>query len=91
MSRPRSPRFVVAGLSLYLLVVANWPLWLELARIGGAPSLYLTPVAIMAVLVLFGTAAVLALTAWTRGMKPLWFAVVLVAAVAQHYMLTYRV
>ena len=67
-------------MSLYLLLVANWPLWLELARIGGAPSLYLTPIAIMAVLVLFGTAAVLALTAWTRGMKPVWFAVVLVAA-----------
>ncbi|MGF6525819.1 lipid A ethanolaminephosphotransferase [Variovorax sp. PvP013] len=91
LSRPRSPRFVVGVLSLYLLVAANWPLWLELARIDGAPSLYLRSIATMAVLAGFGTAAVLALTAWTRGMKPLWFTVVLVAAVAQHYMLTYRV
>lgn len=72
-------------------MAANWPLWIELARIGGAPSLYLRSIATMAVLVGFGTAAVLALTAWTRGMKPLWFTVVLVAAVAQHYMLTYSV
>ena len=64
---------------------------MELARIGGAPSLYLRSIATMAMLVGFGTAAVLALTAWTHGMKPVWFAVVLVAAVAQHYMLTYRV
>ena len=91
LSRPRSPRFIVGMLSLYLLLAANWPLWFELARIDGAPSLYLRSIAMMAVLVGFGTAAVLALTAWTRGMKPVWFAVVLVAAVAQHYMLTYRV
>jgi lipid A ethanolaminephosphotransferase len=91
LSRPRSPRFVVGVLSLYLLVMANWPLWLQLANIGGAPSLYMRSIATLAVLVGFGTAGVLALTAWTRGMKPVWFAVVLIAAIAQHYMLTYRV
>ena len=91
LSRPRSPRFVVGVLSLYLLLATNWPLWRELARIGGAPSLYMHSIATMAMLVGFGTAAALTLTAWTRGMKPVWCALVLVAAVAQHYMLTYRV
>jgi lipid A ethanolaminephosphotransferase len=91
LSRPRSARAVVAALSVYLLLAANWPLWLELARIGGAPSVYLRWVGVMALLAGFGTVAVLSLTAWTRGMKPLWFAVVLLAAIAQHYMLTYHV
>ncbi|MDB5731606.1 MAG: sulfatase [Variovorax sp.] len=81
---------MVAWLTVYLLLVANWALWRDLARIGGTPGALLGSIATMAVLTGFGTLALLTLTAWTRGMKPLWFAVVLVAAVAQHYMLTYR-
>ena len=91
MARPRSARSAVVWLSLYLLVAANWPLWSALARLGGAPSVYMRWIAAMAVLVGFGTLAVLALTAWSRWMKPLWFALLLVAATAQHYMLTYHV
>ncbi|MGJ7579407.1 phosphoethanolamine transferase [Variovorax sp. RHLX14] len=91
MSRPRSARFVVAGLSLYLLLAANWALWIELSRIGGAPSLYWRSALGMALLVGFGTLGMLSLTAWSRFMKPLWFVIVLIAAVAQHYMLTYRI
>ena len=44
LSRPRSPRAVVLWLSAYLTLAANWPLWAELARIGGAPGLYLPKV-----------------------------------------------
>lgn len=91
MSRPRSARHVVAGLSLYLLLAANWALWVELSRIGGAPSLYWRSVLGMALLVGFGTLGMLSLTAWSRFMKPLWFVVVLLAAIAQHYMLTYHI
>ena len=91
MSQPRSARYVVATLSLYLLVAANWALWFELSRIGGAPSLYWRSVLGMALLVGFGTLGMLSLTAWSRFMKPLWLVIVLVAAVAQHYMLTYHV
>ena len=91
LARPRSPRSVVAWLSAYLLLAANWALWLDLARIGGTPGAALGSIATMAVLAGFGTVALLSLFAWTRGMKPLWLAVVLVAAVAQHYMLAYRV
>ncbi len=90
LARPRSPRVVVAWLAAYLLLAANWALWLDLARIAGTPGAALGRVATMAVLTGCGTVALLSLFAWTRGMKPLWFAVVLVAAVAQHYMLTYR-
>jgi lipid A ethanolaminephosphotransferase len=82
---------VVAWLSLYLVLTTNWPLWNELARIGGAPSTYLPTIAVMSLLTLCGTVAILSFTAWSRWMKPVWFAVVVLAAVVQHYMLEYRV
>ncbi|HYN63281.1 MAG TPA: DUF1705 domain-containing protein, partial [Candidatus Limnocylindrales bacterium] len=90
LRRERSARSVVLWLGAYLTIMANWPLWLALARIGGAPSLYLPKVAAMALLVFAGTVALLSFTAWSRGMKPLWLAVVLLAAVVQHYMLSYH-
>jgi len=89
MARPRSARQVVVGLSVYMVLFANGPLWSEVARIGGAPSLYLRSVLALALLVACGTVALLSFTAWTRGMKPLWMGVVLVAAFAQYYMRTY--
>lgn len=89
MARPRSPRQVVLGLSVYLVLLANGPLWSEVTRIGGAPSLYLRSVLALALLVACGMVALLSFTAWTRGMKPLWMGVVLVAALAQYYMQTY--
>ncbi|MDR6861590.1 fatty acid desaturase, partial [Variovorax guangxiensis] len=72
LSQPRSARSVVLWLSLYLALAANWPLWAELARIGGAPSIYLPQIALMALLTVCGTVALLALVAWSRWMKPLW-------------------
>lgn len=89
MARPRSARQVVVGLSVYMVLFANGPLWSEVARIGGAPSLYLRSVLALALLVACGMVALLSFTAWTRGMKPLWMAVVLVAAFSQYYMRTY--
>uniref|UniRef100_UPI000D38675C phosphoethanolamine transferase n=1 Tax=unclassified Variovorax TaxID=663243 RepID=UPI000D38675C len=91
LGRPRSAGMVVLWLSLYLVLTTNWPLWNELARIGGAPSTYLPTVIVMSLLTLCGTVALLSFTAWSRWMKPLWFAVVVLAAVVQHYMLEYRV
>ncbi|WP_309907079.1 phosphoethanolamine--lipid A transferase [Variovorax soli] len=90
LTRPRSARQVVVWLSVYLAVAANWPLWAELARIGGAPSVYLPTIATMALFTVCGMVALLAFSAWSRWMKPLWFAVVLVAAVAQHFMSSYH-
>ncbi|MDH6593949.1 lipid A ethanolaminephosphotransferase [Variovorax sp. TBS-050B] len=91
LARPRSAQQVVVWLGIYLAVTANWPLWNELARIGGAPSAYLPTSAAMAVLMVCATVALLSFTAWSRWMKPLWFAVVLLAAFVQHYMIEYRV
>ena len=91
MAQPRTARTVVLWLSVYLAVAANWPLWLELARIGGAPSVYMRSIGAMSLLLVAGTVAALSLTAWSRWFKPLWFAVVLLAAVVQHYMLAYRI
>ncbi|MFS2051505.1 phosphoethanolamine transferase [Variovorax sp. Varisp41] len=91
LERPRSARQLVLWLALYLGVAANWPLWNELARIGGAPSTYLPTIAAMSLLSFCGTVAMLSFTAWSRWMKPLWFAVAVLAALVQHYMLEYRV
>ncbi len=63
--------------------------WKRTAVARGARLIGVTVAA--ALLVACGTAALLSLTAWTRGMKPLWFGVLLTAAMAQHFMLTYRV
>lgn len=37
MTTPLSAQQVVVRLSLYLVLAANWPLWLQITRIGGAP------------------------------------------------------
>lgn len=86
-----SARQVVLALTAYLVAVANWPLWMALAHMGEPPSMYLRSAALLALLMACGTVALLSLTAWTRFMKPLWLAVVVVAALAQYYMLTYHV
>ncbi|BEP60108.1 phosphoethanolamine--lipid A transferase [Variovorax sp. V213] len=91
LTQPRSAQNILVWLGIYLALAANWPLWNELARIGGAPSTYLFTSAAMAVFVVCATVALLSFTAWSRWMKPLWFAVVLLAAFVQHYMLEYRV
>ncbi|WP_447776033.1 phosphoethanolamine transferase [Variovorax boronicumulans] len=91
ISQPRSTRQVIVWLSLYLGLTANWPLLNDLARLGGAPSTYMPTIVALGLLTFCGTVAMLSLTAWSRWMKPLWLAVVVIAAVAQHYMLQYRV
>ena len=81
--RPRSPQIVVIVLALWIAVAANWRLWSELARLGGAPSLYVPSMVAMGFVVLPGTVALLTLTAWSRGMKPVWLAVLGVSAPVQ--------
>ena len=53
LSQPRSARSAILWLSLYLALAANWPLWKELARIGGAPSISLPQIALMLVMPTF--------------------------------------
>ncbi|MCC6812599.1 MAG: phosphoethanolamine transferase [Rubrivivax sp.] len=91
MATPLTAQQLVLRLSLYLVLAANWPLWLQIMRIGGAPSQYLRSMAALAVLIVCGMVAIFAFFAWARGMRLLWWLVVLVAALAQYYMLTYQV
>lgn len=88
---PLSAQQIVLRLSVYLVLAANWPLWLQLGQIGGAPSIYMRSVVALALLIVCGMVGILAFTAWTRGMRLLWWLVLLVAALAQYYMLTYSV
>ena len=90
-STPMSAQKIVIWLSVYLVIAANWPLWFQLERIGGAPSLYMRSAFALGVLIACGTTAILAFTAWTRGMRIVWIAMALVAALSQYYMLTYSV
>lgn len=89
IERPRSLRQVACLLALYLLLAANWPLWLALARIGRAPSVFLPMMLGMAWLLLAGVLALLSLTAWSRWVKLPWMALVLLAALVQYYMAAY--
>jgi len=89
--KPRSPQAVVCVLALYFLLAANGPLWVELARIFRAPSLWLPAALAMAWLLLSGLVAVLAFSAWSRFMKPLWMALIVLAVVVQYYAGIYHV
>ncbi|WP_313075036.1 phosphoethanolamine--lipid A transferase [Melaminivora sp.] len=91
LARPLTAQQIVLRLSLYLMLFANAPLWLQLARTGASPGLYLRSALALAVLLVCGMVAILAFTAWTRGMRLVWWLVVLVAALAQYYMLVYSV
>lgn len=92
LQRPRSARTLVLWLGLYLSLACNGPLYWELMHIGGGRSAeYLPNLLLMGLLVLCGNVALLTLFAWSRWMKPLWVAVVLIAAVSQHYMASYGV
>jgi lipid A ethanolaminephosphotransferase len=85
---PRSPQAVVLVLALWLTLVGNLALWRALAGLQtGARGLLV--VAGVAVILLAAITTFLSLTAWSRWMKPLWLAVVLAAAVSQHYMLDF--
>jgi lipid A ethanolaminephosphotransferase len=89
-SAPRSPRFVILVLSIWLTGIANLSLWRELAQIDSGGRGLLVGVVVAGILFAV-IAAFLSLTAWSRWMKPVWLAVVLAAAVSQHYMLSYGI
>ena len=86
-----SAQRAVLLLALYLLLAANWPLWLGLARIAQGPGDVFSLGAPLLGLLASATVAVLGLTAWSRGMRWIWWLLALIAALAQYYMLTYRV
>lgn len=88
---PRSPQFIVVALAVWLLLVANAALWVRLAHVDGYSGSLLALRLRFALLLLPGTVLLLGLTAWPRGMKPVWAVLLVVAACAQHFMLAYGV
>ena len=87
----RSPQAIVCVLAVWLLATANWALWGRLAQADGHTGSALLLCLRFAALVLPGTVLLMGLTAWPRGMKPVWVLLLVVAACAQHFMLSYGV
>lgn len=85
---PRSPQAVVLILALWLTVAGNLALWRALAGLQSGPRGVAVVIGV-AVILMAAMTTFLSLTAWSRWMKPLWLAVVLAAAVSQHYMLNF--
>lgn len=88
-SAPRSPQAVALILAAWLTLTANWALWLRLPALDGySGSLALL---VLRTLPLLFSAIVLLLsfTAWPRWMKPVWIALLLMAASAQYFMVAY--
>ncbi|WP_280188285.1 phosphoethanolamine transferase [Delftia sp. PS-11] len=88
-SAPRSPQAVVIVLSLWLLLTTNWALWLRLPHLDGYDGSLGVLLLRLLPLGFGGIVALLSFTAWSRGMKPLWIGLLLVAASAQYFMVAY--
>ena len=87
-SAPRSAQAIVLVLALWLTLIGNLALWRALAGLHAGARGVLVGAGV-AVILLAAITAFLSLTAWSRWMKPLWLAIVLAAAVSQHYMLDF--
>lgn len=87
--KPRSPQFIAFWLAIWLTATANWALWLRLPTLDGyhgslaVLTLRVVPLVIGFVLLLTS------LFAWPRWMKPFWIVLLLIAASAQHFMISY--
>ncbi len=89
--RPRSPVFIVVTLAAWLTATANLALWRALTTVDAGHSLGAVALGVP-VVVFCATAALLSVTAWGgRWMKPIWLAVLVAAAVSQHFMLNFGV
>lgn len=87
--QPRTPQFIALALAIWLTLSANWALWLRLPSLEG----YNGSLSILALrvlpLVLGACLLPMALFAWPRFTKPFWIALLLVAACAQYFMVSY--
>ncbi|KLO60518.1 sulfatase [Delftia tsuruhatensis] len=86
---PRSPQAVALVLALWLLATANWALWRRLPHLEGYDGSLAALVLRLLPLGLGGLLLLLSLTAWPRGMKPLWIALPWIAGAAQYFMTAY--
>lgn len=88
---PRSPQTVVLVLSLWLVCAGNLAFWHKLGQIPEVADPYGVLHLQLGALIFGGTAFFLSWFAWPRYMKPVWGVFMLVAAVAQHFMLEYGI
>ena len=87
-SAPRSPQAIVLVLAAWIVLVANLALWNGVMAIE--PGLRGVLISLgVAVLLFAAVATLLALTAWSRWMKPVWLFLLIGAGVAQHFMLNF--
>ncbi len=90
--RARNPVLPIVAASLWLAGPANWPLWRSLAALPELQSPRGAAFALALGLMLAAlTAALLGLLAWRATLKPAIALLLVVAAVAAHYMGTYGV
>ena len=87
--KPRSPQFIAFWLAIWLTATANWALWLRLPTLDGYHG-SLAVLALRVVPLVIGFVLLLtSLFAWPRWMKPFWIVLLLIAASAQHFMISY--
>jgi len=90
MRQQGSMLLVLHGLlALWLLATANWALWRRLPHLEGYDGSLAALVLRLLPLGLGGLLLLLSLTAWPRGMKPLWIALPWIAGAAQYFMTAY--
>ncbi|ROR17043.1 lipid A ethanolaminephosphotransferase [Comamonas sp. BIGb0124] len=87
--RPRRAQSVVLILAAWLVLTANWPLWLMLGHLDGYSGSTSWLAAIFGPLAFAGLTLLLSFSAWPRGMKAVWMLVMVLAAAGQYFMLGY--
>ena len=87
--KPRSPQFIAFWLAVWMTATANWALWLRLHTLDGYQGSHAVLALRVIPLVLGAVMLLTSLFAWPRWMKPFWIALLLIAASAQHFMISY--
>ena len=82
--RPRRAQSVVLILAAWLVLTANWPLWLMLGHLDGYSGSTSWLAAIFGPLAFAGLNLLLSFSAWPRGMKAVWMLVMVLAAAGQY-------
>ena len=87
--QPRTPQFIALILAIWLTITANWALWLRLPQLDGYDGSLLI-LALRTLPLVLGSALLLtSLFAWPRWVKPFWIVLLLIAASAQYFMVSY--
>lgn len=86
---PRRPALAVWGLALWLVLLGNLPLWQRIAGLEGSLAQRAVWLLCMGCLLLGALGALLSLLAWSRVLRPVAAALLLVSALNSHFMWQY--